>query len=58
MKTKLLTGKLTTKQGLVIGAWYVNLLLAIVLWATTSASLLSSGLPPKQLHYERFSLHN
>ena len=45
MKTKLLTGKLTTKQGLVIGTWYVNLLLAVVLWATTSASLLSSGSP-------------
>jgi len=45
VKTKLLTGKLTTKQGLVIGTWYVNLLLAVVLWATTSASLLSSGSP-------------
>ena len=43
VKTKLLTGKLTTNQGLVIGAWYVNVLLALVVWATTSASLITGG---------------
>ena len=45
IKTKLLTGKFTLGQGLVIGVWYVNLLLAVVVWSTTSASLLTSGSP-------------
>ena len=41
--TKLFNGKVTTNQGLVVGAWYVNLALVIAVWATTSADLLSSG---------------
>ena len=43
IQTKLLAGKFTTKQGLLIAAWYVNLLLALVVWVTTSASLLTTG---------------
>lgn len=41
--TRLLTGKLTTKQALVIGAWYAGLLLSVMAWATTSADLLTNG---------------
>lgn len=41
--TQPLTGTVTTKQGLVIGAWYGELLLAVIAWATTSADLLASG---------------
>lgn len=41
--TQLLSGTVTTKQRLVIGAWYSGLLLAVIAWATTSAGLLASG---------------
>jgi predicted ferric reductase len=43
VKTKLLAGKLTTKQSLVIGAWYANLMLAVLVWLTTSSVLFTSG---------------
>ncbi|MEO8105462.1 MAG: ferredoxin reductase family protein [Candidatus Saccharibacteria bacterium] len=43
IKTQLLTGNPTTRQVLVIGAWYGALLLSVIMWATTSAELLTNG---------------
>ena len=43
VKTKLFDGKVTTAQALVVGAWYLNLALVLLVWATTSSDLLSSG---------------
>ncbi len=43
VKTKLFDGKVTTPQALVVSAWYLNLVLVLVTWATTSADLLSAG---------------
>lgn len=41
--TKLFDGKVTKAQIFVVGAWYLNLLLVLTVWATTSADLLSGG---------------
>ena len=43
LKTKLFDGKLSKYQALIVGAWYLNLAGVLVLWATTSASLITSG---------------
>ncbi|MBC7707785.1 ferric reductase-like transmembrane domain-containing protein [Polaromonas sp.] len=41
--TKLFDGKVTKAQAAVVGAWYLNLAAVLVVWATTSADLLSAG---------------
>lgn len=41
--TKLFDGKVTRAQILVVGAWYLNLVLVLTVWATTSADLLTGG---------------
>ena len=42
-KTKLFDGKATRAQQLIVGAWYANLIVVLIIWATTSASLITSG---------------
>lgn len=43
MKTTLLSSKVSLPQGLLLGAWYLNLLVVTLLWAQTAAPLLTSG---------------
>lgn len=43
VKTRLFDGNVTKAQALVVGAWYLNLAAVLIIWATTSADLLSSG---------------
>lgn len=43
VKTKLFDGKITMYQALILSAWYINLGAVLVLWATTSATLITSG---------------
>jgi predicted ferric reductase len=43
MKTMLLSSKVSLPQGLLLGAWYVNLLIVTLFWAKTAAPLLTGG---------------
>ena len=43
MKTTLLSSKVSLPQGLLLGTWYLNLLVVILLWAKTAAPLITSG---------------
>jgi predicted ferric reductase len=42
-KVQLLDDRPTIGQSVIVGAWYANLAVVLILWATTSFSLLTSG---------------